>query len=82
MEDVFTLGVNDQNYSIRQLDLPPNGIHYGVCKEDKLQFIVKRNLGTDGDNWSIEYPDKNLLIPQDLVHTIVAKIHAYFTSPV
>ena len=79
MEDIFTLLLNDQNYNIRQLDLPPNGIHYGVCREGILQFIVKRNLDMEGDNWSIEYPDKNLSIPQDLVDTIAEKIHAYFT---
>jgi len=79
MEDVFTLEVNNQNYNIRQLDLPPNGIHYGVCKEGVLQFIVKRNINTGGDNWSIEYPDENLLTPQSLVDTIAEKIHAYFT---
>jgi len=79
MEDVFTLEVNNQNYNIRQLDLPPNGIHYGVCKEGVLQFIVKRNINKGGDNWSIEYPDENLLTPQSLVDTIAEKIHAYFT---
>ena len=79
MEDVFTLELNNQNYDIRQLDLPPNGIHYGVCKEGILQFIVKRNINIGGDNWSIEYPDENLLTPQSLVDTIAEKIHAYFT---
>ena len=79
MEDVFTLELNNQNYDIRQLDLPPNGIHYGVCKEGVLQFIVKRNINIEGDNWSIEYPDENLLTPQSLVDTIAEKIHAYFT---
>ena len=29
--------------------LPPNGIHYGVCKEGILQFIVKRNINITGD---------------------------------
>ena len=76
MEDIFTLLLNDQNYNIRQLDLPPNGIHYGVCKEGILQFIVKRNLDMEGDNWYIEYTDKNLSIPQKLIDTIAEKIHA------
>jgi hypothetical protein len=80
MEDIFTLELNNQYYDIRQLDLPPNGIHYGVCKEGILQFIVKRNLNIEGDTWSIEYPDKNLLTPQNLVDTIAEKIHAYFTA--
>ena len=79
MEDVFTLELNNQNYDIRQLDLPPNGIHYGVCKEGVLQFIVKRNINITGDNWSIEYPDENLLTPQSLVDIIAEKIHAHFT---
>ena len=79
MEVIFTLEVNNQNYNIRQLDLPPNGIHYGVCKEGILQFIVKRNIDIEGDNWSIEYPDENLLTPQSLVDTIAEKIHAHFT---
>jgi hypothetical protein len=79
MEDIFTLELNNQNYNIRQLDLPPNGIHFGVCRDGVLQFIVKRNLNIEGDTWSVEYPDKNLFTPQDLVETISEKIHAYFT---
>ena len=80
MEDIFTLELNNEDYNIRQLDLPPNGIHYGVCKEGILQFIVKRNLNIEGDKWSVEYPDKNLFTPQYLVDTIAERIHAYFTA--
>jgi len=54
LEVILALELNNQNYCIRQPDLPPNGIHYGLCKEDVLQFIIKRNLNPEGDNWSFE----------------------------
>ena len=79
MEGIFTIEVNDEMYDIRPLNLPPNGIHYGVCKEGVLQFIVRRSITYEGDNWGLAYPDLNVKAPLDLVNSVVKEIHTYFT---
>jgi hypothetical protein len=79
MEGIFTIEVDDEIYDIRPLNLPPNGIHYGVCKAGVLQFIVQRSITYKGDHWGLAYPDLNLKTSRELVDSIVEKIHAYFT---
>ncbi len=78
MEGIFTVNVDNEIYDIRPLNLPPNGIHYGVCKDGVLQFIVQRSISYRGDNWDVAYPDLNLHTPIELVDSIIKKIHAYF----
>ena len=79
MEGIFTININNETYDIRPLSLPPNGIHYGVCKGGVLQFIVQRSISYKGDNWGIAYPDLSIPASKELVDSIVTKLHAYFT---
>lgn len=79
MEGIFSIRVMDEIYDISPLYLPPHGIHYGVCKNGALQFVVQRIINYEGDNWGIAYPYLNINTPRYLVDSIIEKIHAYFT---